>query len=263
MSWDNLIEDKPQAGTSIQTATGADPIPVFTFEEDVASDKIIYCIYGKKGEGKTTAAFMFKGTKACISFDKKSSVIKNNYYANDNTIAVYDAVKHLRETVEHYTKSADTCVQYIDFLLDNIAKNPPDYIIIDGLEILQKIAEMSMRYKNNLSPFQGVANMNLWKIRALIIRDIHNKALSIAKKGIIYTTYVDKDEVIIEGSTITKDDNPKWADIILWQTDVVLRVTSAFNKKARETMLRVESSKVSKFKSGTTYNITDKKELEV
>ena len=235
--------------------------PNFVFVEDEMSDKIIYTIYGHKGCGKTTTAFLFKGKKYCISFDKKSSVIKNNYFDGRDDIKVYDGTKYLVETAEEYVQSSIVCYDYVNFLLDNIeAQKDCDYIIIDGLEILQKLAEMNMRGQYHLTPFQGVSNPNVWKLRTLLIRNIHNKALNCCKKGVIYTTYIDKDEVVEEGTIITKTDIPKWVDIVFYTTDVVLRVNNTSGKDGRKCTVDVVSSKTKDFKTGDKIDITNKKE---
>ena len=116
-------------------------------------------------------------------------------------IKVFDAVRyHDMSSTETWLESSDRTFRYINSLLDHIKEEvKPDWIVIDGLEIYNQIAEMTMRYRNNLLPYQGVANMNLWKERRLYIRQLHYKALEIAKRGIIYTTYSEKDKVIVDG----------------------------------------------------------------
>ena len=92
------------------------------------------------------------------------------------------------------------------------------------------------------------------------MRNIHNKALKCCKKGIIYTTYVDKDEVVEEGTVITKTDMPKWVDIVFYTTDCVLRVNNKGDKKGRKYVVDVVSSKTRDFKTGDNIDITNKVE---
>ena len=236
--------------------------PKFTFEEDQASEKEIFLIYGEKGSGKTSASFLFPGKIACLSFDRKSSIIKKNFFKNDERIKVYDAVKYWCEAPEEYTESSKATYDYVVFLLNKIETEiKPDYILIDGLEILEKIAEMIMRSNNRLKPFQGISNMNVWKERQLLVRNIHNRALRSCNKGIIYTCYIKQKEIVEEGTTISKKDMPKWTDIIVWQTDCVIRVENEPKKEGgRKFIARIDNSKVATFNTGDIIDITDKKE---
>ena len=216
-------------------------------EEKIEKPKEVILIYGHKGHGKTFLAMSFPGIKVVLSFDRKSALVKYKDYKNDKNIKVYDVVKYLNySTPQKWLETADLTFRYLNALLDHVAQNPPDWIVIDGTEIFQQICEMTMRYRNNLMPFQGIANLNLWKERRLYIRQIHNKALSIAKRGIIYTTYVDKDEIVVDGEIIAKKDVPKWIDAIMYETDTVIRVTAVSADAeggARRFIATVESSK--------------------
>src|SRR3990167_3873726 len=229
----------------------------FQFLEDKTISKFVYVVYGNKGDGKTTASIIiFPGTISVLSFDRKTTVIKENYFDNDTRVRVYDAIKYLDEDPGNYVKSADITYDYILFLIDNISKSKPDYIMIDGLEILSKIAEMKMRSMNGLGYKQGTSNPNVWKDRQLLLRKIHSICFNACKKGVIYTTYTDKDEIVEEGSMIVKRDIPKWADVVLWQTDVVIRVRNQVSKAGREFIATVESSKIKDLETGLTLNIT-------
>jgi hypothetical protein len=157
------------------------------------------------------------------------------------------------------TASADKTFEYINHLLDNYTKRypQPDWVVIDGAQIFQQICEWTMRYRHNLGPFDGIANLNLWKERRMYIRQIHNKALNIARRGIIYTTYVEKDEVIIKGEIVTRKDTPAWIDVLIYETDYVLYTYYDESKKTYH--VRVVSSKNDKrIRSGTEIDVTNK-----
>jgi len=227
-------------------------------KEEPIEGKLVCLIYGLKGVGKTYTAFSFPGRIACLSFDKKSSPVKRYCYNNDERIKVYDAVALMNySSPEAWTKSADETFRRLNLLIDKIAGEQPDWILIDGVEILEQICEMVMRHRNNLMPFQGIANRNLWKERRMYIRQIHNKCFDVAKRGVIYTTYVSKDEIVKEGEFVTKSDVPRWIDCIMWETDVVIKVEARQEKGGRRFYAIVESSKYPVFKTGTEADITD------
>lgn len=238
----------------------------FVFKEASLSNKEVITIYGEKGCGKTTFALGFPGTIAALSFDRKTAVIKNNMFNGDSRIKVYDVVEFFERDTDKVLDSAEKTYQYIKFILDNIAKTPPDWILVDGVEILQKIAEFVMRRRENLRPYQGVANQNIWKIRNSIIDEIHHRCVNIAKRGVIYTTYTDKDEIIEEGTILFKKTVPKYIDSVMWETDIVLNIISEFDTKNNKlkVKLKCDTSKIDKrIKTGTLIDITDKKASEV
>lgn len=221
--------------------------------------KCNFMIYGLKGSGKTYSALSTPGKIACLSFDKKSLPIKQYSFGNDNRIKIYDAIALMDySSPEKWTESADLTFRRLNLLISKIAEWKPDWIVIDGSEILQQICEMTMRYRNNLMAFQGVANRNLWKERRLYIRQVHDKCFDASKRGVIYTTYTSKDEIVREGEFVTKDDVPKWVDCIMWQTDTVIRVRSVQEKSGRKFYATIESSKFPPFKTGREMDITNK-----
>ncbi len=236
----------------------------FELKEETHTGKKVFLIYGEKGVGKTTLAMMFPGNISVLSFDKKSLHAKVNMHKGDPRIKVYNAVEYLSQDPEEYTESSKQTYDYIKFLLEEIKeKDKPEYILLDGMEIISKIAEMTMRFNHKLEPFQGITNRNVWKERRLIIRDIHDLALKAAKKGVIYTTYTEEDKIVIEGSIETLKKVPKWIDVVMWETDVVFRVFQDYNKnKELKIFTRVETSKFDKlFETGKIYDITRVKNI--
>lgn len=240
-----LKEETPLEGTELAEAKG--------------TAKNNFMVYGQKGAGKTFLSFSFPGKIVCLSFDKKSLPIKQHSFNNDSRIRVFDAAALMNySSPEGWTESADKTFKHLNLLIDKIASWKPDWIVIDGSEILQQICEMTMRYRNNLMCFQGISNRNLWKERRLYIRQIHNKCFNAAEKGVIYTTYTSKDEIIREGEFVTKDDVPRWIDAILYETDAVIKIRSIQEKGGRRFYATIESSKFPPFKTGRETDVTDR-----
>jgi hypothetical protein len=237
-----------------------EPTYEFTFEEEeTAPVKEVYLIFGRKGEGKTTLAMSFPGEIVVLSFDRKSAIIKATRYNNDPRIHVFDVTKYMdSSSPSTVVKSAEKTFIYLDKLLDYVGeKIKPDWIVIDGAELFQQICEFTMRARHGLEAFQGISNLNLWKERRLYIRQIHNKALNIAKRGIIYTTYVGVEERVVQGDVVDRREVPKWIDVIKYETDYVLRVEyDELNKRFR---VRVIGSKnEAKFPMSAIYDVTNK-----
>jgi hypothetical protein len=216
----------------------------FEIKEAEIEGKDVYMVYGIKGHGKTYLALTFPGTIKALSFDRKTARVWQKDFKKDARIKVYDAIINMDySSPERMLETSEKTFKYINYLLDSFKANPPDWILIDGVEIFEQVAEMTMRYRNNLQAYQGIANRNLWKERRLYIKQLHNKALSIAKKGVIYTTYVDKDEIVVDGELVTKQDVPRWIDAIMYETDTVIKVRSQVDKAGRKFFAEVESSK--------------------
>ena len=229
-------------------------------QTDINPKKIL-TIYGAKGVGKTTLAFSFPGTIAALSFDKKSLQIKNNMYDGNDRIKVFDCVKYLDEDFETYTVSSSVCYNHAVKILDSFGPDSYDWIVIDALEVLTQIAEMFMRFRNGITPFQGVSNMNVWKERRLLIRNIHQKALACARKGVIYTTYT-KNEIEESGGQETNVTRPKWLDIIEWETDVVVQIIAQAGQGKMRYVARITSSKDDKWiPTGKVFDITGGKTI--
>jgi hypothetical protein len=252
------VMEPPSSPPVIQTATRK--------YVEAGEGKIAIMVYGVKGEGKSSIALGTvtatpageKPTVIAISLDRQTAPIKRRVYQNDNRIKVFDVIGEVNySSPAQYLSSSEEAFNYIQGLIRDVIKPIcPDFIVIDGSEIMQKICEMVMRSRNNLMPFQGISNLNLWKERQMYLRQIHNLAMEAAGKGVIYTAYVEKDEIIEDGNFKSKKDHPKWIDVIMMETSLVIR---ARTEQGRDGQLHfiayVESSKTD-MPTGLTADVT-------
>ena len=208
----------------------------------------VYTIYGNKGNGKTFLCYSFPGDIAVLSFDGKSYSIKKHQYDNDERIRVYNAREKLDETsADAWLQTSELTFRHIQEMLEQLGNGKlhrPDWIVIDGHDQYTQIAEMTMRYRNNLQPFQGIANFGVWKERRQYLRQLHYKALQSAKRGIIYTAYVDsKPSKIDFGQTVKQKEKPSWFDVVESESDVVLKVESEVGENGTQYNCYVDSAK--------------------
>lgn len=232
--------------------------PKFEFVEETDAGKEIYTFFGLKGSGKTTAALSLPGKILALSFDGKTSIIKNNIYANDDRIKIFDAMKYY--DAEDPVNSSVVSYDYIIALLEKIGQDfKPDYVLFDCAEELTTMCEMVMRQRSNITAYGGISNQNVWKLRRALLEKVHDTALRISSKGIVYTLYIDKNEIVYEGTLVEKSDVPKWTGVVLYATDFVLK-TKVMQNKDRGKICTVEvvsSKNDKKLKTGTIIDVTD------
>jgi len=231
----------------------------FDLSPEKGQGKIVITIYGNKGEGKTGLALSFDGKISVISFDHKTLPVKELLYP-DRDIIVYDGVRYYDESSDDaWLESSAKSLEYIYTLLEEqISKDEPDWIVLDGMETFYNMAEMAMRYYNNLRPYEGIQNRNIWKQRRMFMRQVHNLAMKYAKKGVIYTTYTTLKGRIVdaEGNLIDAKEVPRWYGVMEQETDVTIRVDTIDSDEGKTFIAIVENSKVPFFKTGDRKDVT-------
>jgi hypothetical protein len=226
-------------------------------KENDVDNKIVMILYGDKGIGKTTTTLALPGKILCLSFDSKSAVIWKTIYNKDERISIYNIAKKYIEAP--FDDKLYEAVGAINGIYDLIGNEKWDWIVFDGLEILIEMVEAKMRYDNGIGPIEGFANLNIWKERKFTIRSIFNKAYTAVSKGILFTTYTEIIDEIIENGNINKrKKSPKWIDYIKYETDVVIYIYTHLNKDGIiGHYLDIESSKSPNFIEGKTIDISN------
>ena len=139
----------------------------------------------------------------------------------------------------------------------SIEKFGPDWIMFDGTEDMSVIMEQVMRMHNNVSPYGGISNLNIWKERKQILDDIHAKSMGASKKGVIYTMYPTKDTIIDkDGIVIKSKDVPAWIGSVMKETDIVIHAESEIKDDKEVFFARIERSKIQKEYPSGKHNIT-------
>lgn len=260
----NTRDSNSEEETGVEALLSTEKLPVKPLRRDISfaeetgtQAKTIYVIYGDKGNGKTTLSFSFHGEKACLSYDRKALPIKTDMFDNDKSIHVFNAIGLMSYgDPKEFSFSSEETFNYSCALLDELKNKNYDWIIIDGTEILSRICEGAMRYRNNIAPFAGVKNRNLWKERRLYINQIHSKAVAAAKLGVIYTTYTDIEDIIEEGETVSKKKIPAWIDVVMTESDIVIYTELKLERGIAKYQATVNSSKRKYMRSGVTVDIS-------
>jgi hypothetical protein len=219
-------------------------------------------IFGGKNSGKTVVALSFPGKIVALSFDHKTVPTWITMFNADERITVYDAIRYLDySSPDASLISAEYTFRYIYAILDEIkakdVSEHPDWVLIDGLDEYLKIAENVMRWRNGLKMTQGV-EWTLWKDRSLYIKQLFLKLASVVKKGVIFCTKYDFEEVIISSVTKERIKKPVWVDIIERQSDIEIEAYSEEDRQSGVVTFtaHVKASKYIQFPTGRKANVT-------
>lgn len=123
------------------------------------------------------------------------------------------------------TLSAEATYMYLLKLLDNvIAPMNPDYIILDDMEKINIICEMTMRKRNGMSAHEGFKNRNLWKERNDYIDHIFGRCVDHSRVAPIFTTYFKMQEVEDKETGKKNIKEPAWVDRVKKETNTVIHL---------------------------------------
>jgi len=229
-------------------------------------------IYGAPKVGKTTAAFSRPGNILCISYDGMSKDIKRQMVkkdpTNDERIQIFDIGIMTEQAQEGLIDDPDIILdhgvlgyEYTKAVL--LEAKDVDWIALDGVDFLVNYAEMVMRKHNELKPYEGFKNLNLWKERNYYVRKIHTLALQKARLGVIligWESLVSFDE---EGKSKTIKE-PKWVDSMKTSSGFVFHITQQnFPSQGKHYHYAfVESSKNEDlYRTGERIDLSDSKPL--
>jgi len=231
----------------------------YDLSEEKPTRQVTHMWWGLKGAGKTFATMKYPGRIAAISFDRKTSQVKEMHFKDDTRIKVFDGIRYLdKSDPERWCQSAIDNYEYLMQLIDGPIRDfNPDWILIDGTEVLiRDVCEMAMRGRENIQAFAGV-EWNLWKERVMYSDNIYTKCLRIANQGILFTAFVKETvEKIERGVIIEQQYHPRWAGNIKLQVDTVIHVESRQVEDQREFWATVDSSKNPDIITGLKVNIT-------
>lgn len=180
----------------------------------------------------------------------------------DKPIKVKDGVRYFNKRPDKILETAYmTYYGYLQQLLVpflKVPENAPDWILIDGLEKLSNVCEMTMRYERGYKPYQGISNLNDWKYRNDMMHELHQLCVKIAKKGVVYTTYSKVEEVIVDGQVVQRKEIPKWFGTVLEETDITLKTIVGMDNESNTIFkVKVENSKKDNvMQTGKIYLVT-------
>ena len=212
--------------------------------------KPVVLIYGKKGSGKTTSLLAFPGSILALSFDGQTAIIKEMLGRED--VRVFDiagAVSHLEPLLQG--------VEAINLAKHILTHNKADWVLLDGIEMLNMFAERKMRYNNQLTLSQGFKERNIWKERNAYIDQIHNLSVKNSEIGVLYTTFETVQEEGAEDE-VKNEIVPKYVSRMMWASNIVLHIVAKHREGKNSYFVHVDSDKGNMlFKTGDTINVTN------
>ena len=260
----------------------------FTFEElDRREEQTkVITVFGKKHSGKTSITYGFTGNKYYISYDKNSAKPLNTlmsyffkgidekmvdkdfhfingakFYNNLSSVTLKE-MKDVSEILRKWQEALVKTYYYTIYLLDELAKEEIstgkkiDYLIIDGSEIIWKCCEQIMRVRHQLEASQGFKELNWWKERNILWEVVHQKAKNLAKKAVIYTTYLATIEEEDDDNIIEVKKEPNWYGSMMLETEIKLKTFTQYGKDGKKHYYVQIDSKVEGMPEGTTLDIT-------
>ena len=240
------------------------------FADDRTPQKLTITVYGAKDSGKSTQTFALPGSKFVLSFDHRSKDARDNsIHKGDASIHVFNGAKYFNEF------DFTTAELSVEFIMAGLAWAAeyyrPDWVVIDGYERLEKIADAVMRHKHGLAHDGKVPDWNYYSTRNTVVKAIWHRALETARLGIVFCCYY-KEKVLARenGETVLSKKAPHWIDLVEQETNITVETTKAYSPLLKKFIYTavVDCKKDWDgdlygriFGSGETFDLTDGKVL--
>jgi hypothetical protein len=150
-------------------------------------------------------------------------------------------------------------------LEERVKRDPsarPDWIVVDNFELFVRWAEWHGRYDRKIPIFQkgALPGQDFWGVfdeRLALIRVFWSRVMALAKRGVIYTTYVKEVEDTFTGA---KRKIPKWVEAVKYETMHHILIWKEFmpDGKPRYCAKILGSKDISKYPDGVELDITNK-----
>lgn len=238
-----------------KSASGLEIPEIEIMTPDDVREADTWFIYGEKSDGKTSFAMSFPGNILVLQFDEKAGVVWKEDFNSDPRISVVDITKMLRsDDPILYLQTSTLALGYIEKVLDKFRDENIDWVMIDGFESYASMAEMAMRFDQNIRYAEGVPQQT-WKVRTLFMTQLHKRCLGVGKKGIIYTTYPYIQETIEFNGRTIKSKKPSWKKDSEKETDQLVSCYTEDDEKGTKFWVHLEKMKRG-FYTGKRIDIT-------
>ncbi len=201
-----------------------------------SGNKETILIAGEKNDGKSISALSFPGKIAVVAFDEKIFSARNFAVElgikKPEDIMIYYPTKHYNPKAVDDREIGKAAVAVINEAFRAVYSIKvraeagtfvPDWILFDNLEFFIRLAEFAGKYKRGVPitarPEKGDDVWGAFDLRNIITNVIYKAAISIPKKGVIYTLYTKEKDVVMPDGTTKKVKTPKWFEVLMYETD--------------------------------------------
>lgn len=231
------------------------------------------CSFGDKGAGKTTTAMSVSGNVLAITFENRANLTLpwSKFFKYNPRFQIFSFAEHIDRTHKgtYRDTSNESYLQIVNLMNRARALEQKfDWVIIDGLQAGQKLAEQRMRSVNNEGAFSRFKNLSLWGERSMYFENVVMQLSSqVASKGVYLTSQnvLQKAMFLTEeqkGAGKTEEDipvkEPKWKDKIKDDVHAVIYHTiqsKDMGKVGKEMHYKAEVS-TNKLGSTGAYDLT-------
>ncbi len=235
--------DRGELKKTQKSATGLEMPEVEIMTSKDVREADTWFIYGEKSDGKTSFAMSFPGNILVLQFDEKAGVVWKEDFGSDPRIKIVDVTKIIRsDDPILYLQTATLSLGYIENVLEKAKDWDIDWVLIDGFESYASMAEMAMRFDQNIRYAEGVPQQT-WKVRTLFMTQLHKRCLGVGKRGILYTTYPFIQETIEFNGKQVKTKKPSWKKDSEKETDQLVYCYSEDDEKGTKFWIHLEKMK--------------------